>query len=66
MPDRRIFIENEGALFRGYQRGWPDEVWSPRDRAFVPYEGECPKGIAWGEEINEAEAFRMMASAVPC
>lgn len=53
-----IYIENEGALFRGPARAWPKEVWNGSE--FVPYKGAVPKDIDWGDEIDEAEAQRMM------
>lgn len=53
-----IFIENEGALFRGPARAWPKEVWNGSE--FVPYKGAMPKDIDWGNEIDEAEAQKMM------
>lgn len=53
-----IYIENEGALFRGPARAWPEEVWNGSE--FVPYKGAVPKDIEWGDEIDEAEAQRMM------
>ena len=34
-----IYIENEGALFRGPARGVPQEVWSPSQGKFVAYTG---------------------------
>ena len=56
-----IYIENEGALFRGPSRGLPVEVWSARERKFVPYAGAGkPKPIEWGHAISEAEARKMM------
>ena len=58
-----IFIENEGALFRGPSRSFPTEVWHPDERRFVPYEGKTPKGIEWGTEISAAEALNMMMDA---
>jgi hypothetical protein len=58
-----IYIENEGALFRGFSRSWPQEVWHSDERRFVPYEGEMPKGIEWGTEISGLEAINMMMDA---
>ena len=54
-----LFIENEGALFRGFARAWPQEIWDPRAKRFVPYKGDVPKDVTWGQEISngEAEAF---------
>ena len=56
-----IFIENEGAIFRGPARAWPKEVWD--GQRFVPYEGAVPKGVEWGDVVDEAEAQRMMGGA---
>lgn len=54
-----IYIENEGALFRGPARGVPQEIWD--GTAFVPYRGAGqPRDVDWGTEIDEAEAQRMM------
>jgi len=53
-----IFIENEGALFRGPARAWPKEVWNGSE--FVSYQGAVPKDIDWGDEIDETEAQRLM------
>ena len=56
-----IYIENEGALFRGPARAWPKEVWNGSE--FVPYKGKMPKDIEWGDEIDEAAAQKMMGVA---
>jgi hypothetical protein len=65
-----LFIENEGALFRGPSRGWPTHVWSPNDRAFVAYEGNVPKTVDWGEIVDDARASEMIGFNVqtlpPC
>jgi hypothetical protein len=58
-----IYIENEGALFRGPARAWPKEVWT--GAAFEPYKGAMPKDIDWGHEIDEAEAKKLMGAAAP-
>ena len=55
-----IYIENEGALFRGPARGLPEEVWSPSRGEFVPYTGDKNKPIGWGYEISEEEARALM------
>ena len=56
-----VFIENEGALFRGPARGAPQEVWNAAEGKFVPYRlAGQPKPIDWGNVIDEAEAQRMM------
>lgn len=57
-----IYIENEGALFRsiGFMAGAPDEVYSP-GKGWVPYQGETPKPMGWGEQISEQAAKEMMA-----
>lgn len=58
-----LYIENEGALFRGPARGLPKEVWSSQERRFVLYAlaGQI-KPIEWGLIIDEDEdeARRMM------
>ena len=56
-----IYIENEGALFRGPARAWPKEVWN--GKAFDAYTGAVPKDIDWGDEIDEAQAQKMMGAA---
>jgi len=53
-----IYIENEGALFRGPARAWPREVWNGSE--FAPYKGQVPKDVEWGDEIDEAAAQRLM------
>lgn len=55
---RRVrYYENEGAIFRGFARAWPQEVWSDRQREWLPYEGRVPKPVDWGSEISEEEAL---------
>lgn len=54
-----VFIENDGALFRGPARGLPQEVWNGSE--FVPYRGAGqPRDVSWGTVIDEAEAQRLM------
>ena len=53
-----IYIENEGALFRGPARAWPKEVWNGKE--FVPYKGSVPKDVDWGTIIDESEANSLM------
>jgi hypothetical protein len=60
-----IFIESEDALFRGSSRSFPKEVWSRKERKFVPYTGVTPKPIEWGNEISGSEAINMMMGAMP-
>ena len=58
-----IYIENEGALFRGPARGVPLELWDANVREFVPYTFAAqPKDIAWRNVIDETEAERLMAA----
>jgi hypothetical protein len=53
-------IENEGALFRGPGRSNPVEVWSP-EAGWEPYAGaDRPRGVEWGYEISELDAFRLI------
>lgn len=58
------YIENEGALFRGYARGYPEEVYSFRQGKWLPYTGSVPKGVEWGELISEADAKAWIAREV--
>ena len=55
-----VYIENEGALFRGLSRAWPEEVWSVEDKKWLPYSRNVPKDIGWGTVIPENEADEMM------
>lgn len=55
-----IYIENEDALFRGYVVFRPLEIWSKKQKKFVPYEGEVPKPHMWGNVITEQEAKEWM------
>ncbi len=59
-----IYIENDGALFRGPSRSNPTHVWTRKTRAWKPYAGG-PKEIEWGTEITEAEALNMMMDTMP-
>lgn len=55
-----IYIENDdGVLFRGTAPGLPKEVWRPKERRFVPYNGG-PKPEGWGTRITEARALELM------
>ncbi len=46
---RQIYIENDGALFRGFSVGHPCEVWSMRDQAWKPYRFDAKfKPVEWG------------------
>lgn len=57
-----VFIENDGALFRGPARGVPQEVWNGSE--FIPYRGAGqPRDVSWGTVIDDAEAQRMMGGA---
>ena len=52
-PNRQnwVFIENEGALFRGPARGVPIEVWN--GSKFVPYPlAKQSRHITWGKVLN--------------
>jgi hypothetical protein len=55
-----VYIENEGALYRGPARGLPREVWSHAEKRFVPYTGTQEKPIEWGNVISEEEASELM------
>jgi hypothetical protein len=61
---KSIYIENDGALFRGISRGLPKEVWSPKEQQWKPYKYEGAfKPVEWGTVISEAEAKKMMAES---
>lgn len=55
-----IYIENEGALFRGTARTLPLEVWNSESRAWRSYQAQEDKPIEWGYLIEEAEAHLIM------
>lgn len=56
------YIENDGALYRGPARGVPLEVWSARQKKFIPYAlKDQPRGVEWGEIIDDAAAQEIMA-----
>lgn len=55
----KVFIENDGALFRGVARGLPDEVWHAGKQQFVAYKSE-PKPVDWGEIVDEDRAREIM------
>lgn len=59
------FVENEGALFRivGPSNAFPDEIWSPAQGKFIPYEGVVPKPVSWGQEIPESEALAIIGDS---
>lgn len=57
-----LYIENEGALFRGPARGVPQEVWNESQGKFVPYKGGQDKPVDWGNVISEEEARAMMGA----
>lgn len=56
-----IYIENEGALFRGPARAWPKEVWVGGE--WKPYSGNVPKDVDWGNVIDDTEAKAIMGDA---
>jgi hypothetical protein len=60
-----IYIESEGALFRGHSRAWPGEVWSRRQHRWLPYHGRTPKDVDWGTEVSDGEARDIMGEAPP-
>ena len=55
----RMF-ENDGALFRGPSRAWPEEVWNERTQEWQKYTGKTPKNIEWGHYVDQAEADELM------
>lgn len=62
VPPLQVYIENEGALFRGPARGVPLEVWVPGLQRFMPYTGTKNKPVDWGTVITEEAAAAMMAT----
>lgn len=59
-----IYIEHDGALFRGFGRSHPQEVWSDSEQAWKPYTFEAQwKPIGWGTEISEEEFKRLVAES---
>lgn len=54
-----VYIENEGAIFRGIARAFPTEVWSYKDKVWKEYKSE-PKPIEWGNIIDDEIAKRML------
>jgi hypothetical protein len=58
----RVFIEEDGVLYRGVARAWPDEVWSTRTGTFLPYRGSTPKPTDWGEVIEAHAAEKLIRS----
>lgn len=57
-----IYIENDGALFRGPSRSLPKEVWFKTTGAWQAYKRATPTPIEWGTEITEDEAKAMMVT----
>jgi len=57
------YILEGGVLYRGFSRSFPVERWSRRERRWVKYRGKTPKGIEWGDLIDEAEARQIMDEA---
>ncbi|WP_238914236.1 hypothetical protein [Achromobacter insolitus] len=59
-----IFIENDGALYRGPVRGLPKEVWSAFEGRFVPYAfSDQVRPVGWGHVIDEEQARVIMNTA---
>lgn len=58
----KVYIENDGALYRGASRSLPAEVWNKAAQAWQEYKGQTPKPVEWGNEIAEDEAKAMMGS----
>ena len=51
-----LLIENEGALFRGYDRGFPLDIWNPDIQKWEAYKGDVPKPMEWGHVVGQQEA----------
>lgn len=57
-----VYVENDGALFRGISRSHPSEVWFGPTKGWVPYTFEGAfKPVEWGTEISQPEADRIIA-----
>lgn len=56
-----VYMENEGALFRGFAFRHPQELWNELECRWEPYTGERLKPIEWGMEITEERALEWMA-----
>jgi hypothetical protein len=64
-PRRWIYVEQDGALFRGFSSGHPQEVWWARKGRWEPYSFEGDhKPVEWGSEISLSEALKL-TSATP-
>ncbi|WP_332770528.1 hypothetical protein [Phenylobacterium sp.] len=59
-----VYIEHDGALFRGFAEGFPQEVWSRKTGAWTHYPLIGFKPVEWGSVISETEAQRIMNSDV--
>ena len=55
-----VYVEHEGALFRGPARAHPEHVWHEGEGAWKPYSRDVPKGPEWGNIVSEQEARLMM------
>jgi hypothetical protein len=65
MEKKQVYIEHDGALFRGFGRAHPQEVWHA-SKGWVPYKFEGGyKPVEWGSVISEAEANELMGEAAP-
>jgi hypothetical protein len=60
-----VYIEHEGALFRGPSRSTPREVWREAEGKFVPYAPSRPPGVEWGEVIDPEAAAEIMGADAP-
>lgn len=58
-----MYIENEGAIFKGTSRSFPTHVRDHGIKDWIAYEGSVPKRIEWGYEITEDEALEWIAEA---
>lgn len=58
MP-KLIHMEHEGALYRGFAMGHPQERWSGKEKAWKPYAGGH-KPVDWGSHVADDEAQEIM------
>jgi hypothetical protein len=59
-----MLIENEGAIFRGPTRNWPEEIWNFKERRWEAYRGSKEKPYEWGTKIDETQFSLLTAEPV--
>lgn len=51
-----MLLESGQALYRADNYHFPEEIWSVKDQAWMPYAGKTPKEQGWADVVSEAEA----------